>query len=205
MAPFYDALKFPFTLGQPEHQIKQFSGQLQKESTHLIIGVGTGKYASIVIKETHPKKVICVDISDKMLRLTQSKIDSEKHLFLNVDILEGLQHSPNTVYLHLPFILDCLTLEKLDQVLQKISTSNHSQIIVQDFNYSQSTFGKTRDLILHSFFSPILSLKRNYIPNIRQLFIDRGFKEDAVLIGTKTFTSFFSLIDNPQKQELKNQ
>ena len=173
-APVYDRAKklvFGDTL---DFYQSIFLSQLPKKASHLIIGGGSGKLAEEVLNTCDPATLTLVDHSEKMLELSKQRIGTQAN-YLQDDIRD-LQIDETFDFIHLPFVLDCLSESDLELVIERMGSllNVDGHVIISDFS-PQNKFQKLVVGLMYIFFYPFWPQPLLKVPQIMLGFAKNGF------------------------------
>ncbi|PWJ42499.1 class I SAM-dependent methyltransferase [Sediminitomix flava] len=181
IAFIYDKL-VSLVFGKSIHKAQvAFLDKLEDGDKVLIVGGGTGWILEEIFKRIKPSKLIYVEASSEMIKLSEqrnvSKLNHEYIEFIHSDSLLFASNVQFDVIIT-NFFLDLFTNEELQgwksQILNLLKPRGFW--FVSDFQlvYSSldSYWQRVFSLFMHRFFKLFTSLRRNQFPNWESLFDD---------------------------------
>ncbi|HRP68916.1 MAG TPA: class I SAM-dependent methyltransferase [Turneriella sp.] len=183
IAPFYDFLASFFFVGKLFKAQTYFIPQLKKARRALVLGGGTGKILTTLLKNNTAEEYHYIDIAEAMVERAQKRTRTFAHTHCIRFTCAALENAPLEKYdlIVTPFILDCFDDVSLEKILPRLSTalSKNGEWLFVDFNIPT---GKRRVLahaivkFLYFCFNLLCALDVKKLPLFEKLFAQVGFQ-----------------------------
>lgn len=167
LAPVYQAMEF-FTAGGKLQRCRMaFLAKIPVPRRILIAGEGHGKFLPKCVNRFPDAQIVVVDISAKMLKIAQSKTQSELVTFEHADFLHWDSSGEPFDLIVTNFFLDCFDEAQLVNVVAKLGrcATTDADWLVADFEIAKSRIAGLRSRVilkmLYAFFRVICDLRAN--------------------------------------------
>lgn len=148
----------------------------------LILGGGDGAILKHIATEC---TVDYVDESSKMTSKAQARAPQQKATFITAS-LEDFTPAATYDFIITPFILDCLSQEKLKEIVPRLSSHlrQNGQWIHTDF-YPNSTWQKILVWVMYRFFRISTNLEASRLPNFDYVFKKTALRASQYISSKK--------------------
>ena|ERR1700741_1022405 len=165
-----------------------FPGKLQNNNTILICGIGTGELLVEILKKEIARKVVCVDISEGMIRKTKELLLKElpgNKIPVEFVCLPVQEYTTREKFdlIFFPYLLDCIRDEDIQTTLRnaKNQLNTNGKVILTDFQIPKGSslvrlYAKFLLKILYFFFRIVCKIEVKKLPDFNFFFSEQGFE-----------------------------
>lgn len=197
LAKHYDWMSWLYFFDVLTRSQTHFIKKTEEPESVLILGGGTGKFLLRFVRQFPNAKIDCVDISNKMLQISESKLNKKKVSPENIQFIyeDFFEFIPIKSYdlVVCNFFLDVFESAKLAEAIDKIEilSAPKSRLYFTDFStrtnfFLKKLFYKINLWILMRFFNLTCGLGLKNLPDFERELETRGFsivKKKKYLLG----------------------
>jgi ubiquinone/menaquinone biosynthesis C-methylase UbiE len=170
---------------------------LSPHKNHLIVGDGNADLTSVILKKANPKSCHLLDVSPNMLKRANSKLPINKIIQFSEGTIQRFNDYQSIDFVHLPFVLDLLSDDEIEQLGKKWSTElpDEALIHIVDFNPKRNHLHQR---ILYFLFKLTAGVNRSHLPHFEHLLKSNWVPSEEINQGRFQATLW-------QKRSCKNQ